>query len=815
MIWLRRLLQLLLVWLTLAITLLVSGYVYLAPELPAVAALREVRMQVPLRVYSADGLLLGEFGEQKRIPVIYSQIPPLLIKAILAAEDDRFYSHHGVDFASLARAAWSLVRSGEKRQGGSTITMQVARNFYLSGEKTFVRKAKEILLALRIETGLSKEEILELYVNKIFLGHRSYGFAAAALVYYNKPLAELSLPDFALLAGLPKAPSRFNPIANLERSRQRRNHVLARLHSLKHISDEQYAAAIEAPIDVGLYSLPIELDAPYVAEMARAWALNQIGEGAYSEGYAIFTTIRGDWQHAAQSALLDGLYAIDQRHGYRGPLARLAPGADSQPSVANLAFPPSIGDLIPAVVTAVTEQAADVKMQGGGAATLDLQSMAWARPYIDQNRMGPRPQKATDVVTPGDIVLLRGQGSTWQLAQAPEIEAAIVALEPASGAIRALVGGYDFNRSRFNRVTQAERQPGSSFKPFLYASALAAGLTPATLINDAPVVFADNTVAGVWRPRNYAGEFSGPMRLRVALAKSRNLVSVRLLHLLGVDFVKGYIGRLGFPEQSLPNNLSLALGSGTLTPLQLATGFAVIANGGFRVEPFLVEHVVRQDMDVVWTATPRFACSSCAPEPADALDVDATEPDSSDERRDATASVSVKGKSEGAWPPAERVMDAASNYLLNSMLQEVIRSGTARHAQQLGRGDLGGKTGTTNDQRDAWFSGFNQALTATVWVGFDQPRSLGPNETGASAALPIWLDFMSVALRNMPERSRMQPANVVTVRIDPITGMPADAGQKGAIFEVFRDDLVPRRTAQNRNPVVRQSGEPGFQTDLF
>ncbi|MEC9341120.1 MAG: transglycosylase domain-containing protein, partial [Pseudomonadota bacterium] len=640
----------------LLLVLAAIGYSYVATDLPDAQALRDVQLQVPLRIYSGDGLLIGEFGEQKRVPVAFDDLPKPLIEAVLAAEDDRFFHHAGVDYAGLLRAVVELVRTGEKRQGGSTITMQVARNFFLGREKTYLRKAKEIVLAIRIEHELSKREIFELYANKIFLGHRAYGFAAAAQVYFDAPLDRLDVADLALLAGLPKAPSRFNPVADPERARIRRDYVLARMLDLDFIDAEEYRRAREHPITARLHQLPFEVDAPHLSEMARIWALDQFGPAAYSDGLSLHTTISAPLQRQALIALQQGLRAYDRRHGYRGALANHEPSQDIDTLRQKLTGKTPSDGLVHAIV-ASTEESTALLITRDGLVSLDMDAVSWARPYIGVNRLGPSPRRMSDLLAPGDEVLLERSPEGWRLAQWPQVEGALVALSPDDGAIRALVGGYDFSRSLFNRVIQADRQPGSNFKPFVYAAALDKGFTPASLVNDAPVVFHGDTLAGDWRPENYSGRFFGPTRLRVALAQSRNLVTVRLAADIGIDKLREYVARFGFPQEKLPRNLSLALGSGALTPLEIARGYAILANGGFLVEPHFVEYVVDQRGEVVWTKEVSVACRSCP-------GFDAAVPQEEGYPSGHTSSV---------FTTAPRVQPAAENFILTTMLREVIR----------------------------------------------------------------------------------------------------------------------------------------------
>ncbi len=775
---------------------LAFAYYYLEPELPEIDNLRDVRLQVPLKVYSADGGLIAEFGEKRRIPLGHDEFPPRLVQAFLSAEDANFFSHPGVDYRGLVRAAVQLALTGEKRQGGSTITMQVARNFYLTRQKTFTRKLSEIFLALRIERELSKQEILELYLNKIYLGHRAYGVGAAAQVYYGKPVAELDLAQTAMIAGLPKAPSTLNPLANPTRAVERRNYVLERMLELGYISRDEYQAATGAPVSASRHAPPIEVEAPYVAEMVRTEMVDRFGEEAYTGGYSVYTTIAGRQQAAANLAVRDALDAYSERHGYHGPEGRLAPLPEDEEALdAALADRPRVGELRPAVVVAVDEQAAEIYLGDGARATLAFEQMRWAQPYIDADRRGPAPKKPADVVQPGDVIRVKrrqdDEQQTWRLAQIPRAASALVALDPHDGAIRALVGGYDFFHSKFNRAVQAKRQPGSGFKAFVYSAALENGFTPASIINDAPVVFDDPSLEGDWRPENYSRKFFGPTRLREALAKSRNLVSIRLLRSMGVDAAIEHIARFGFDPAQMPRNLSLALGSGEVTPLEMARGYAVLANGGFLVEPFFLARIEQDGAGTVFEASPLRACPEC---PADA---------------------------EPAEGRAPRTLDPRNRFLMYSMMQDVIRAGTATKARELGRSDLAGKTGTTNDQRDAWFNGFNEHLVAGTWIGFDDNQKLGRGEVGGRAALPAWIDFMRVALDGLPDREPVMPEGIVTVRIDPNTGQRAGAGTASAMFEVFREENAPgaesgvAATVEGGSPPVAPVVTPPVARDLF
>ena len=776
----------------------VTAYYVLTPGLPDAQTLRDVRLRVPLRIYSRDQRLIAEFGEQRRTPVTYQDIPPAFVKAFLAAEDARFFEHPGVDYQGILRAALHLLRTGRKGQGGSTITMQVARNFFLSREKTYLRKLNEIFLALKIEQALSKEEILSLYANKIYLGHRAYGIEAASQVYYGKPIQALDLAQIAMIAGLPKAPSRYNPIANPPRAILRRNYVLKRMRELGFISEPEYRQARERPVTASVHAPAIEVEAPYIAEMVRSELLRQYGDDVYSIGLRVFTTLDADKQAAANRALRADLLAYDRRHGYRGPerhvdLAELANDAEQ---LALLKGIPRIGGLEPALVLEAGDKQARLRLRDGRIIALDWDGMAWARRHIDERRRGPAPRAATDILAPGDIVRLESlPEENWKLARVPAVAGALVALSPVDGAIRALTGGFDFYHSKFNRAVQARRQPGSSFKPFIYAAALENGFTPASLINDAPVVFEDEALESTWRPENYSGRFYGPTRLRVALINSRNLVSIRLLRAIGVDTAIEYVKRFGIDTGRLPRNLSLSLGSGSMTPLEVATAYTVFANGGYRIEPYFIDHIEDTAGAIIFEARPSLACAPC---------------ETPDTSRPAADEQGVRLPER----PAPRVLDKRVNYLMNSMLRDVVRLGTGRGAMRLGRKDLAGKTGTTNDQRDAWFTGYNHALVATAWVGFDQVRSLGPRETGGRAALPMWRSFMARALQGVAERPLEKPDGLVTVRIDPKTGLLAPSGLSPAIFETFRSENAPAALASPA-PQATPEQEENLTSDIF
>ncbi|MFA5529500.1 MAG: penicillin-binding protein 1A [Thiohalomonadaceae bacterium] len=763
-------------------------YLYLAPELPSIEALRDVRLQVPLRVYSREGGLIAEFGEMKRTPLRYAEVPPQVIQAVLAAEDDRFFEHPGVDYQGLMRAALHLVRTGEKGQGGSTITMQVARNFFLSSEKTFLRKIKEIFVALRIEQELTKEEILELYLNKIYLGNRAYGVASAAQIYYGKEVHELELAQIAMIAGLPKAPSSYNPIVNPTRALQRRNYVVGRMEHLGFIDSETAARARATPVTAALHAQPTAVEAAHLAEMVRAEVVARFGEeAAYTAGYKVYTTLEARLQRAATTSLRAALLDYDRRHGYRGPVAHVE--LTEETSLQELlAGHGTVGGLIPGIVVALEEQTARVYTGAEEPVVVAWPGLEWARRYISDDRVGDVPTKASDILKVGDVVRLEAVESGWRLAQVPQVEGALVSLQPGDGAIMALVGGFDFYTSKFNRITQAERQPGSAFKPFVYSAALEKGFTPATVINDAPVVFEDAELESAWRPENYSGKFYGPTRLREALVASRNLVSIRLLRSTGIGYARNHLKNFGFQPDRLPFDLSLALGSATVTPLDMVRGYAVFANGGHLVEPWFIQRIEDADGNVLFEHRPAVVCPECGA----TTEAHGTTDDITDELVDEG---STDVSAELPPLPAPRTLDARNVYLMTSMMNDVVTRGTGARARALGRHDLAGKTGTTNDQRDAWFCGFNADVVATAWVGFDTPRPLGAGETGASAALPMWVGYMREALGGLPERPSPQPAGLVTVRIDPETGLAAAPGTTDAIFETFYSENMPATAA--------------------
>ncbi len=813
MTFLRILLRLVLLGLLGSLWLLAGVYLYLSPNLPDVETLRDVKLQTPMRVYTRDGELIGQFGEQKRSPLRFDEIPDQFIRSLLAAEDDNFFNHRGIDLMGLMRAASELVLTGEKVSGGSTLTMQVARNYFLTRERTFVRKFNEILLAIEIERALDKEEIFELYVNRVFLGHRAYGFEAAAQVYYGKSLAELSLAQHAMLAGIPKAPSRNNPISRPEAGLERRNWILGRMLELGYIDSQAHRQASSAPVTARHHGAQLSFAAHYAAEMARQEMLDRYGMEAYNDGYHVYTTIDSGLQQVARTALINGLKTYDSRHGYRGPERQLPPpseGVDTTPQwLELLAETQVIADLQPAIVTAVEADSVALLLADGSDGQLLWENgIQQASPYRTENTRGPAPKAPADVLAVGDLIRVerRGEQQRWHLAQVPSVQGALVSMSPDDGAIISIVGGLGFELSKFNRATQAQRQPGSNFKPFLYSAALDAGFTAASIINDAPVVMQDTSLEDIWRPENDGGRFYGPTRLRWALTKSRNLVSIRLLQQLGTPALIAYAQRIGFDTSDFAQDLSLALGTHSMSPLEVATAYAVIANGGYRVEPYLIQRVDNLAGETIFEARPATVCRECEEMPAAADEEQELSMEQILARGDAAAT---------RLPPAPRVMDERVNFIIDSILKDVITRGTGRRALVLERGDIAGKTGTTNGPMDAWFSGYNPDMVTSTWVGFDNYTPLGRREFGGTAALPIWIDFMREALRGKPERKRALPPGIVHVKIDPESGLLADSGQRNAIFEYFRVEHVPEKLAVEEGPGSGSRGTDDLVRDIF
>jgi len=734
----------------LAISALVAlAGILIYPDLPSLDALTDYRPKVPLRVYTEDGYLLGEFGEERRAIVKINEVPIALKQSILAAEDERFYQHGGVDTVGVLRAALANLSAGGAKEGASTITMQVARNFFLSGEKTLKRKLSEALLAIKIEHFLTKDQILELYINQIYLGQRAYGFAAAAQVYYGKPLEKLTVADIAMLAGLPKAPSRYNPLVNPKRAEARQHYVLRRMHELKFIDDNQFKEAMEQPSRVKHSRQVRELAADYVSEIVRQAMFDRYQDDIYRSGLKVYTTIRKSNQEAANAAILQGILDYDKRHGYRGPegMLKIDASKDSMEEAMDdaLADIDASNGLIPAVIMEASPQRIKAYRKDGGPIEISGEGLAPAKKLLSEKDAAKQKLKR------GALIRVTEVDGKWELTQLPQVEAALVGMDPKNGAVRALVGGFDFNRNKFNHVTQAWRQPGSSFKPFIYSASLEKGFTAASVIEDEPLVLsAEETGSGqAWQPHNFDGKYEGPMRMRTALTKSKNMVSIRILQGIGVDYAQDYITRFGFAAKDHPAYLAMALGAGSVTPWQMASAYSVFANGGYRVTPYLIEKIVDSNGKLIEQAKPVVAGNG-----------------------------------------APQVIDPRNAFIMTSMMQDVARIGTAAKARELGRYDLAGKTGTTNNQMDAWFAGFNPGQVAVAWIGFDQPRSLGGQETGGHAALPMWITYMSQALKGVPDQPYPVPDGVSYLKINPATGQRVSDSDSG-LFEYFYNEFPP------------------------
>lgn len=823
--WFKKLIIFVFIAFLLGVGGIAGTYFWLRADLPDVATLKDVRLQTPMQVFTADGELISQFGEQRRIPLRLDEMPPLLIQAFLATEDTRFYEHPGIDIIGIMRAATVVATSGELSQGASTITQQLARNFFLSREKKLIRKIKEIFLAIHIEQLLTKDEILELYLNKIELGHRAFGVGAAAQVYFGKTVQELSVDEMAIIAGLPKAPSVLNPVRSASNARARRNVVLGRMLDTGAIDRATYDAAIAAPVTSRLHGAQITASAPYIAEMVRQQMVDRFGEEvAYTEGFRVYTTINSKDQAIARRALQQNLYDYDERHGYRGPVAELWQSQLQQSDAAEPVFTEKnrpepaeinayldrqqgIEDLIPAIVLDVKQQSAMVLLKGGQLQELSWDGLKWARSFITDERQGTAPKTAAAILKPGQHILVRQQDELWRLSQIPAASSALVAIDPKDGAIRSLVGGYSFAQSQFNRVTQAKRQVGSNIKPFIYSAALEHNYTLASLMNDAPIHHWDAGAGIAWRPRNSPAVYDGPIRIREALAKSKNVVSIRLLRGIGIDATIEQLLKFGFSAADLPRNETLALGSASSTPLEVVTGYAVFANGGFLVQPYVVDKVLNAEDKVIFQHQPLLACEACP-------------------------------EMDGETPiqAAPRVISAQNAFLIADALKSSIWgggdwrqgtgwNGTAWQLQNLRRRDLAGKTGTTNDSKDTWFSGFNSDLAVTSWVGFDDAnRSLGRAlwnanlgreqsagaESGARTAMPAWQSFMRQILPAYPEKTVTPPVGISSVRIDLTTGLLSRSTDHTSSFEFFKLGTEPTQYVSGSVPQV-QFGENNQQ----
>jgi penicillin-binding protein 1A len=808
-----------LICMVLGVSTIFGFYYYVKPELPDVATLKDVQLQTPMQVFSRDGKLIAQFGEKRRIPLRLKDIPPELIDAFLATEDSRFYEHYGFDPIGMTRAAVAVLLSGSASQGASTITQQLARNFFLSNEKKIMRKIKEIFIAVHIEQLLTKDEILELYLNKIYLGYRSYGVGAAAQVYFGKDVQDLTLSEMAMIAGLPKAPSTMNPIYSLTRATKRRNVVLMRMLDEHYITQEQYESARAESLEARYHGAELELSAPYVAELARAWMINRYGEDAYTSGMKVTTTIDSDLQKAANEAAINNLIAYDERHGYRGAEKILwkkgEPDFTQDKMSDYLKEQPIYGDMYPAIVMDVTEQSATVWVKGKGVQMIPWEGMKWARRFITDEKQGDAPKEASEVLASGEQIWVREVKSQdevqsiWHLSQVPNANTAFVAMDPENGAILALVGGFNFIHNKFNRVTQSIRQVGSGIKPFIYSSAIDDGLTLATLVNDAPINKWDQSQGTAWRPKNSPPTYRGPTRLRIGLAQSKNVMAIRVLREVGLEKVRHYLTRFGFDPNNLPHSETIALGAGSLSPLKLVQGYSVFANGGYSVDSYYIERIEDPFGILEYQAEPKFVCHSQCSE------------NSNDDQNDRFSEQFNEHSATEQYAPS--VISQQNAFLVREMMYSNIWgggnwregtgwNGTGWRAQKLKRRDIGGKTGTTNDSKDAWYNGFAPGIVATVWVGFDtHDRDLGrttknPNltnvpisggESGAKTAQPAWIDFMSHALSHVPPHKKDIPEHIVKVRIDRDTGLLTNKTDGSSMFEYFIQGTEPREYVQD------------------
>ena len=796
------------------IAAVIGAYYYVAPGLPAAETIRDIPLQIPLRIFSRDGYLISEIGERRRILVTFDEVPKHVVDAFVAAEDQRFWVHPGIDYRGILRAVFQLVATGNIESGGSTLTQQLARSYFLNLDQTIERKFKEASLAVRIEREFTKEQIMALFLNKMFFGQRAYGVSAAAQVYFNKDLQDISIAEAATLAGVLPAPSRYNPVRSAANAEMRRGYVLGRMRDLDYIDEGTYDEATASPIESKMHGAAVELNAPYVAEMVRREMLKRYGEATYTAGYQVVTALDSRLQEAANYALRNGLLEFTRRRGYRGPIGNI----ELTPEILASAFeewPVEIrqaleqyapGGLSVALVTEIDEATNSVTtiISNGIRLTVPWSGLSWANPFIDRSTFGPAPEAATEVLAQGDLVLIMPTAAgTWALAQVPEAQAAVVNLDPRDGSISSLAGGFDFSTSKFNRVSQAYRQPGSSFKPFIYSAALEFGNTVATVVLDAPIVISSSALEAVWRPINYSGRFYGPTRLREALVRSMNLVSVRLLLFeTGIGNAVRHMAKFGFGDAALPRNGSLALGGGSVSPLDMVQGYAVFANGGYAVQPYVIDSIFGPEGEALYRADPLIVCEPCQ------IDLDAEFVDEPTVGEELSEEFLLERMSDlgGDYRPdatvapelfatvnaAPRAISAQNAFLIQDLMRDVIRRGTGRRALVLGRRDLSGKTGTSNDQRDAWFGGFNNDIASVVWVGYDDDLPLGPGEEGSRTALPIWIEFMRIALRGVPDNQMAMPGGIISVLIDRATGCPAHAGQSNTMFEYFREGHVPK-----------------------
>ncbi|MDH3439161.1 MAG: transglycosylase domain-containing protein [Gammaproteobacteria bacterium] len=857
----------------------IGAYYYVSPSLPQAETIREIPLQIPLRIFSRDGRLIEEVGERRRILVSYEDLPPFVVDAFVSAEDGRFFEHPGIDYQGILRALLLLVKSGEISGGGSTITQQLARDYFLTREQLFTRKLREAFLAWQIEQTFTKEEIMALFLNKMFFGQRAYGVAAAAQVYYGKPLSEINVAEAATLAGVLPAPSEYNPVRSAANAGMRRRYVLNRMHELGHIDEQQLEEALAYPLESRLHGTKNELSAPYVAEMVRREMLDRYGESTYSAGFSVVTTLDSRLQAAANYAVRNGLFEFTRRRGYRGPIDSVE--IDPEVLVAPYAVWPeelqrqlqdygNPAGLSVAIVTALNEEdnSVEIVLQNGTASSIAWHGISWARPYIDRETRGPEPESVTDVLTAGDIIYVMPITiGGWALAQLPTAQSAIVSVDPMDGAITSLVGGLDFSLSKFNRATQSARQPGSSFKPFIYSAALENGNTLATIVPDSPVVISSTALERLWRPVNYSGRFYGDQRVREAMVRSMNLASVRLLlNNTGIGNAVNHLAPFGFNEAALPRNGSLALGGGNASPLDMAQAYATFANGGYAVKPYVIDSIVGPAGEHLYRAEPAVVCPECEPpeespvatqpdpqypvhspgsesvlgldpKPLDeitinggsALAFDQPEPlyeqpfDDGKVTLEQMADLGESYQPDATAAPelfkdiklAKRIISPQNAFLIQDAMREVIQRGTGVRARVLGRTDLSGKTGTSNDRRDAWFAGFNADIASIVWVGYDDDSALGPREEGSRTALPIWIEFARLALKGVPNHRMDTPDGIVSVRISKTTGCPADATTpfEDVMFEHFREDHVPECEVNDVVPDIFNTSDES--ADIF
>ena len=820
--WLRVLIVLAGLGLTTAIAgvaAIIGAYYYVSPGLPQAETIRDIPLQIPLRIFSRDGRLVSEIGERRRILVTYDDVPEHVVDAFIAAEDRRFFEHPGVDYVGVLRAVSQLVTTGDVQAGGSTLTQQLARDYFLTRERRITRKVREAFLAWKIEQEFTKEQIMALFLNKMFFGQRAYGVAAAAQVYFNKPLDKINVAEAATLAGVLPAPSRYNPVRSAANAEMRRRYVLGRMLDLDYIDEAEYEEAMAWPMESELHGTAVELEAGYVAEMVRREMLERFGEDTYSAGYQVVTTLDSNHQDAANYALRNGLLEFTRRRGYRGPIASFelpddllsTPVPEWPIELLNELDQYAPGGLEVALVTAIDETTNDaaIVFKNGSADTLPWNGMRWAKPFVDRETTGPAPETAADVLAVGDVIhVMPTTAGTWALAQVPEAQGAVVSMDPYDGAITSLAGGFDFATSKFNRVTQAFRQPGSSFKPFIYSAALEHGNTAATVVDDSPVVIRSSELEKDWRPINYSGRFYGPTRLREALTRSMNLVSVRLLlYKTGVGNAVRHIARFGFSEAALPRNGSLALGGGSASPLDMVQGYSTLANGGLGIRPYVIDAIFGPGGETLYRADPAVACRECeaggnkpqrparpVADAGQATDIDPEERallEMAEVALDYKPDVTEAPELFAAVNAAPRAVSEQNVYIVQDMMRDVVMRGTGRRARVLGRTDLSGKTGTSNDRRDAWFGGFNADLATIVWVGYDDDLPLGPGEEGSRTALPIWIEFARIALAGTPNHQMPMPEGIVTQKINRETGCPARAGETNTMFEIFRVGHVP------------------------